>query len=270
MTASAGRDDASIRRALVTGASAGLGEEFARQLADRGSDLVLVARREDRLEALASHLRAAGRHVEVLVADLATDEGQSAVAARLGDTAAPIDLLVNNAGFGAYGDVVDLPVDTQMRMVEVNVAAVTRLAHAALEGMVARGRGGVINVASTAAFQPDPHAAVYGATKAYVLSLSQALHEEVAARGVRVLALCPGVTPTEFQQAADIDVALPEAVLTSPARVVAAGLRAFSRRRAVEVPGMANRIAAVAAATGPALVARRVSGLVHRTFTGSR
>lgn len=264
-----GRDHASVRRALVTGASAGLGEEFARQLADRGSDLVLVARREDRLEALAADLRATGRQVQVLAADLATDEGLSAVAARLGDTASPIDLLVNNAGFGAYGDVVDLPVDTQMRMIEVNVSAVTRLAHAALAGMVARGRGGVINVASTAAFQPDPHAAVYGATKAYVLSLSQALHEEAAPHGVRVLALCPGVTPTEFQKAAGIHAPLPDVVLTSPAQVVASGLRAFSRRRAVEVPGVANRIVALAATTGPAVVSRRISGLAHRTFTGT-
>lgn len=267
---SAHRDETTIRRALVTGASAGLGEEFARQLGARGTDLVLVARREDRLEALAAHLRAGGRDVEVLVADLATDEGQSRVEARLQDTAQPVDLLVNNAGFGAYGDVADLSVETQLRMVEVNVLAVTRLARAALPGMTARRRGGVINLASTAAFQPNPHAAVYGATKAYVLSLSQALHEEVAGDGVRVLALCPGVTPTEFQEVADIAVPLPDAVLTSPAQVVAAGLRAFARRRAVEVPGLANRVAAAASSTGPAVLSRRISGFAHRTFTGTR
>lgn len=264
------RDDAVIRRALVTGASAGIGAEFARQLADRGTELVLVARREDRLEALAIELRGAGREVEVLVADLATDAGQTAVAGRLEDTSAPVDLLVNNAGFGAYGEVAELPADMQLRMVEVNVAAVTRLSRAALPGMVARRRGGIINVASTAAFQPDPHAAVYGATKAYVLSLSQALHEEVARHDVRVLALCPGVTPTEFQQVAEISVPLPDAAMTSPAQVVSAGLRAFSRRRAVEVPGLANRVTAAAASMGPSVVSRRLSGLAHRTFTGSR
>lgn len=270
MPTSTDRAGAGIRRALVTGASAGLGEEFARQLADRGADLVLVARREDRLEALAGALRAAGRDVEVLAADLATADGQSAVAARLEDAAAPVDLLVNNAGFGAYGDVADLPADTQLRMVEVNVTAVTRLARAAVPGMVGRGRGGIINVASTAAFQPDPHAAVYGATKAYVLSLSEALHEEVAAAGVRVLALCPGVTPTEFQEAAEIAVPLPDVLLTSAAQVVSAGLRAFSRRRAVEVPGLANRVTALAAATGPSVVSRRISGLAHRMFAEPR
>jgi short-subunit dehydrogenase len=264
------RDDARIRRALVTGASSGLGEEFARQLAARGTDLVVVARRQDRLDALAAHLRAAGRTVEVLVADLATVDGRARVEQRLADAAAPVDLLVNNAGFGAYGDVAELPADDQLRMVEVNVVALTRLARAALPGMVGRGRGGIINVASTAAFQPDPHAAVYGATKAYVLSLSQALHEEVAADGVRVLALCPGVTPTEFQQVADIAVPLPDVAVTSAQQVVAAGLQAFARRRAVEVPGLLNRVSAAASRTGPSVLSRRISGVAHRAFVGER
>lgn len=264
------RDDTSIRRALVTGASSGLGEQFARQLASRGSDLVLVARREERLEEVAAPLRAAGRAVEVLVADLATEEGRHAVEARLGDTAAPVDLLVNNAGFGAFGDVADLPSDRQQQMVEVNVVALTRLARAAAVGMRARGRGGIINVASTAAFQPNPHAAVYGATKAYVLSLSQALHEELTASGIRVLALCPGVTPTEFQDAAEVSVALPGVVLTSPERVVRAGLESFARGRAIEVPGLLNRVTATASSMGPLRVSRRVSGLLHRAFMGTR
>ncbi len=261
--------DLTVRRALVTGASSGLGEEFARQLAGRGTDLVLVARREDRLEALAGHLRAGGRQVEVLPADLATDTGRREVEARLADTARPVDLLVNNAGFGAYGEVADMDPDLLQAMVEVNVVAVTRLARAALPGMVGRGRGGIINVASTAAFQPDPYGAVYGATKAYVLSWSQALHEEVASHGVRVLALCPGITPTEYQQVAKVAVDLPSVATTSPEQVVRAGLAAFARRRAVEVPGLLNRVTAAASAAGPSAVARRVSGLAHRAFTGS-
>ena len=268
MVAAGPRDDTTIRRALVTGASSGLGEEFARQLAQRGSDLVLVARRRERLEALADHLRAVGRRVEVLVADLATEAGRQPVEDRLADTAAPIDLLVNNAGFGAYGDVADLSAARQLAMVEVNVVALTRLARAALPGLVGRGRGGIINVASTAAFQPNPHAAVYGATKAYVLSLSQALHEEVAGSGVRVLALCPGVTPTEFQDVAQISVPLPDIATTTREQVVRAGLQAFARRRALEVPGLANRVTAAASATSPAVVSRRLSGLAHRAFTG--
>ena len=264
------RDDPTIRRALVTGASAGLGEEFARQLAACGTELVLVARREDRLDALAAHLRAAGRTVEVLPADLATDGGRRPVEERLADTARPVDLLVNNAGFGAYGDVADLPADRQQAMVEVNVVAPMRLARAALPGMLARGKGGIVNVASTAAFQPDPHAAVYGASKAFVLSFSQALHEEVADAGVRVLALCPGITPTEFQEVAEISVPLPDAAVTSAEQVVRAGLRAFARRRAVAVPGLANRVTAAAASSGPAVLSRRISGLAHRAFTGGR
>lgn len=263
-------DDTTIRRALVTGASAGLGEEFARQLAARGTELVLVARREDRLAALADHLRAGGRTIEVLVADLATDAGRRAVEDRLADTAMPVDLLVNNAGLGAYGDVADLAPDRLQQMVEVNVVALTRLARAALPGMLGRGKGGIINLASTAAFQPNPHGAVYGATKAYVLSLSQALHEEVAGSGVRVLALCPGVTPTEFQDVADVTVPLPGVAVTSAEQVVRAGLQAFARRKAVEVPGLVNRLSVAASSTGPAVVSRRVSGLAHRAFTRHR
>lgn len=259
-----------VRRALVTGASAGLGEEFARQLAARGADLVLVARREARLEALATELRAQGRDVEVVPADLATDGGRDAVAERLEDDVRPVDLLVNNAGFGAYGAVTDLDVGTQIRMIEVNCAALLHLAHAAVPGLVARGRGGIINVASTAAFQPNPHGAVYGATKAFVLSFSQALHEELRGEGVRVLALCPGVTPTEFQQVAEIAVPLPEAVITSAEQVVTAGLRAFTRRKAIEVPGLMNRVSATASATGPSVVSRRLSGQLHRAFAGRR
>lgn len=263
-------DDTAIRRALVTGASAGLGEEFARQLAARGSDLVLVARRQDRLDALAEQLRPAGPEVEVLAADLATDDGRAAVERRLVDTAAPVDLLVNNAGFGAYGEVTDQSADRLHQMVEVNVVALTRLARAALPGMVGRGRGGIINVASTAAFQPNPYGAVYGATKAYALSLSQALHEEVAASGVRVLALCPGITPTEFQDVAGVGTPRPGGAVTTAEHVVRAGLQAFARRRAVEVPGLLNRLAAAASSSGPAVLSRRVSGKVHRGFTRTR
>lgn len=255
-----------VKRALVTGASAGLGEEFARQLAGRGIDLVVVARREDRLQALAEGLVDTGRDLEILPADLATREGRDQVAARLADEDAPVDLLVNNAGFGAYGTFADLPADTQLDMVEVNVTAVVELARAVLPGLLARGRGGVINVASTAAFQPDPSAAVYGASKAFVLSFSQALHEEVRGTGVRVLALCPGVTPTEFQHAADIEVELPGIVLTTPEEVVSAALKAFARGRAVEVPGAVNKVATIASSFGPTTVSRRVSGYLHRTF----
>jgi hypothetical protein len=259
-----------FRRALVTGASAGLGAEFARQLAARGCDLVLVARRRDRLEEVADEVRRSAAHVEVLVADLATDAGRTAVAARLASEEHPVDLLVNNAGFGAYGRFDELDLDTHRRMLEVNCVAVTVLAHAALGRMRAVGHGGIVNVASTAAFQADPHGAVYGASKAFVLSLSQAIHEEARGDGVHVVALCPGVTPTEFQGVAAVAVPLPDAALTTAPQVVRAALRALGRNRAIEVPGLVNRIGAAASSVGPAAVSRRLSGLLHAGFAGRR
>lgn len=258
---------ARVTRALVTGASAGLGEEFARQLAAEGTDLVLVARRGDVLESLAATLRSSNCNVEVMVADLATSEGRAMVSARIGDDERSVDLLVNNAGFGAYGDVADLDADTARRMVEVNIVAVQRLAHAALTAFVARRSGGIINVASTAAFQPNPHAAVYGATKSFVRSFSQALSEEVNGTGVVVTAVCPGVTATEFQQVADIDVPLPDAAVMTAQDVVRLGLGAHANGRAVVVTGVANAITANVSNLLPDVVSRRLSGLLHERFS---
>lgn len=257
----------SVSRALVTGASAGLGAEFARQLADQGCDLVLVARREAALESLADTLRARGRDVQVLVADLATVDGRALVAARIAAPEAPIDLLVNNAGFGAYGAVPDIDVAAQRMMIEVNIVAVQQLAHAAVTSFTERGRGGIINVASTAAFQPNPHAAVYGATKSFVRSFSQALSEETKGSGVVVTAVCPGVTATEFQQVADIKVPLPDAAIMSADDVVRLGLRGHANGRAVVVPGVVNAVSANVSNLLPDAVTRRLSGLLHERFT---
>src|SRR6188768_1012809 len=181
--------------ALVTGASSGIGEVLAGTLADAGVSTVTVARRADRLESLAD------RHpgVEVLVADLASDVGQAAVVARITDEQRPIELVVNNAGFGTSGDFHELDPDRLAEEIEVNVAALTRLSHAALSTMVPRGKGWLLNVSSFASFQPAPHLAVYAATKAYVTSLSESLHQETRASGVVVTALCPGLIKTEFQ-----------------------------------------------------------------------
>lgn len=258
---------AQIRRALVTGASAGLGEEFARQLAGRGTDLVLVARREDALERVARPLRLAGRDVEVLTADLATAAGREAVVARLVDEDAPVDMLVNNAGFGDYGPVAEQDPAVLERMVEVNVVAVQQLAHAAARTMGPRGRGGIINLASTAAFQPDPHGAVYGATKTWVLSFSQALTEELRDTGVRVTAVCPGITATEFQQVAEIGIPIPDAAVMAAEQVVRIALDGFTRGRAVVVTGATNVVTAHLSALLPDAVTRRVSGLLHDRFT---
>lgn len=258
-----------IGRALVTGASAGIGAEFARQLAQRGVDLVLVARREQVLRGLADELQVRhGVTVEVLAADLATGEGLAAVEDRLRREDAPVDLLVNNAGFGAYGRFVELDVERQQDMLEVNVTAVVRLTHVALQRLRRTGGGGVINVASTASFQPDPHGAVYGASKAFVRSFTEALHEELTGSGVRMMALCPGFTVTEFQEVAGVRAgAMPSPVVSGPGPVVERGLADFTRGRAVSVPGAVNRIGSIGAQLTPSVVTRKLSGLLHAGWT---
>jgi uncharacterized protein len=257
-----------IARALVTGASSGIGEAFARALAARGVETVLVARRRDRLEALAAELPAAS---EVLPADLLTEEGIAQVEHRLRLPDAPIDLLVNNAGFGAYGAFEDLPLDVQVRMVDLNVAALVRLTHVAVEQLRERGAGGVINVGSTAGFQPNPYGAVYGGTKAFVRSFTEAVHEEVRGTGVRVMVLAPGITETEFQDVADIQLDPVATAATMPVEpVVEQALRDFARGRAVCVPGTLNRVTAYGSDLSPSVLARRISGVVHRGFSGHR
>jgi uncharacterized protein len=254
-----------IVRAMVTGASAGIGAEFARQLADLGVALTLVARRRDRLDELAGQLPVA---VEVLTADLGTAAGVAAVEARVAATAEPIDLLVNNAGSGAYGAFTDLPRDGHRAMVDVNVAALVRLTHAALGQQLAREAGGVINVGSTAAYQPDPFGAVYGASKAFVRSFTEALHEELRGSEVHVMLLSPGFTDTEFQRVAGVaDGAMPAALRTSAEQVVTEALRDFGRGRAVCVPGATNKLNVAAVQVTPSVVSRKASRLVHDRFT---
>lgn len=253
-----------IRRALVTGASTGLGAEFARQLAARDVALVLVARRGDALEELAATLPVAA---EVLVADLGTTAGTDRVADRLGADPG-IDLLVNNAGFGAYGTFGGIDAAHQAAMIDLNVRAVTVLAHAAATAQLARGEGGILNVGSTAGFQPDPFGAVYGATKAYVRSFTEALHEELADTGVHVMLLAPGFTETEFQRVAGVaEGAVPAAARMTAEPVVAAALADFASGRAVSVPGAVNKLSALGSDLTPSAVTRRVSRRVHERFS---
>lgn len=183
---------------LITGATAGIGHEYARQLAARGDDLVLVARNAERLEQVAAELRAAHRvEVEVLVADLVDRDQLALVEARLADRERPIDLLVNNAGFGLKKRFLDNTLEEETEMLEVLVTAVLRLSHAALGPMAERGSGGIINVSSVAAFLPR---GTYSAAKAWVNSFSEWAHLEYTSRGVSVMALCPGFTKTEFHE----------------------------------------------------------------------
>ena len=255
-------------RTLITGASSGIGEAFARRLAADGHDLVLVARREDRLAALAQDLgRTHGVHAEVLVADLTEAEDLDRVAKRLASSDAPVAMLVNNAGFGAYGAFDDLPLDRQLAMIDLNVRALVRLTHAAVDPMRTRGTGTIVNVASTAAFQPDPYGAVYGATKGFVLQLTHSLHEELRGSGVRVMALAPGLTRTEFQETAEVDPdGLPRGAVMSPDEVVRVALRDLGRGRVVSVPGAVNRVMAASSSVSPAWMSRKLSGVTHQRF----
>lgn len=230
------------RRALVTGASSGIGLAMAELLAARGTDLVVAARDADRLERLAAKL--GGRvDVEVLVADLGDRAQLATVVERVGSTASPIDLLVNNAGFGFSGDFIDLDADGETAVVDVNIVALHRLAHAAGTAMSARGTGGILNVSSIAGYGPVPRAATYAATKAFVTSFSEALHAELGPQGVTVSCLCPGLTRTEFQQRAGSDTGrTPDFMWQSAEAVAKAGLDGLDKGRTVVVPGAHNKI----------------------------
>ncbi len=222
---------------LVTGATVGIGAAFARRLAADGHALVLVARDTERLAAVAARLRGQyGVEVEVLAADLAADEGIAAVEARLRDAGRPVDVLVNNAGFGNRGRFLDVPVEDEVRMLTVHCEAVLRLTAAAVEGMRERGRGFVVNVASVAAFLPR---GTYGASKAWVVRFTEGLAQEMDGSGVRFLALCPGFVRTEFHARAGMDASrLPEVAWLDADAVVRAALRDLARGRTVSVPSL--------------------------------
>ena len=254
-------------RALITGASAGIGEAFARLLAAAGTDLVLVARRTERLDRLAGELSSGpgAVDVEVLTADLGDRSDLDRVAARLADPAVPVDLLVNNAGFGSIGEFIDQDPDREAAMVDVNIGALHRLAHAAGSAMADRGRGGILNVSSIAGFTPSPRSATYGATKAFVTSFSEALAVELGPQGVTVCCLCPGLTRTEFQDVADYrSSAMPRFLWQSAEAVAAAGIAGLDSGRVRVVPGIHNRIVTGVAGIVPGAVVRRVASTLAR------
>src|SRR5213078_473858 len=193
------KESTASRRALVTGASSGIGEEFARQLAKKGYDLVLVARRRERLETLAAELsQTQGSVAEIIEADLVTPEGVISVEKRLGQ--GDIDLLVNNAGFGTRGEFATMPIHRELEELDLNIKALVRLTHAALGNMVQRRRGNVINVGSTGSFQPVPYMSTYAATKAFVLHFSEGVHEEVKKHGVTVTSCAPAMSSPNFNR----------------------------------------------------------------------
>lgn len=251
-----------FERALITGASSGIGESMARMLLKAGIPVVAVARRRDRLDALASF-----GEVEVLVADLGTPAGVAAVADRIGNTQSVVDLVVNNAGFGTSGWFHDQDPERLAAEIELNITALTRLSHAALANMIPRGRGHLLNVSSVASFQPGPKLAVYSATKAYVTSLSEALHEECRGTGVKVTALCPGLTKTEFQTVSNTEsyeAQFPAMVWTDVELVARTGLADVAKGRALSVPGALYKTLVSTSQVTPGFLARRLGGLVMK------
>lgn len=254
--------------ALVTGASSGIGLELARVAAGRGYDLVLVARREDALQTLAAEIeRDRGTRAHVVPADLAAPDGPDAVVRAVADLGLAVDVLVNNAGFGLYGDFLDTDLDVEREMIAVNVTAPTVLAKAFGRRMVERGRGRILNVASTAAFQPGPRMAVYYATKSYVLSLSIALSIELAGTGVTVTCLAPGPVRTPFRERARVSASrlFSGERGRDPADVARAGWNALERGRRLAIPGAWNRLGAAAARGLPLPFAARAVAVLQPT-----
>ena len=242
------------RVAIITGASDGIGAELARLMAKKGHDLALVARRRERLEALAAEIAAAGRpSPAVIPLDLAEAGAADALADALRGAGAEPAILVNNAGFGLQGQVADLDPAEQLRMIDLNVRALTALTLKFLPDLIAK-RGRILNVASVAAFLPGPGMAIYYASKAYVLSFSKALSQELVSKGVSVTALCPGPVPTGFQAAAGMTRDLTKAmsfVQTSPQAVADAAYRGMMSGRRVVMPSFADWMSASAAALTP-------------------
>ena len=244
---------------LITGASAGLGVDFARQLAGKGRRIVLVARRKDRLQALAKEIGDA-RAVEI---DLSQPGAAGRLMADIAKHGEQVETLINNAGFGLWGRFEKLDAARQREMIDLNIGALTELCAAVVPGMIRRRSGEILNVASTAAFQPGPGMAVYFATKAFVLSFTEALHEEMARHGIKVSALCPGPTATEFGEVAGFKSnGAVSAMTAGSAAVVAAGLTGLERNRAVVIPGIANKFGAQGHRFLPRAWLRRVTALI--------
>jgi hypothetical protein len=245
--------------ALITGASAGLGVEFARQLSKRGHRLVLAARRKERLDELARELG----NARAVAIDLSKANAAAKLMADIEAAGEEVELLVNNAGFGLIGQFAELDANRLRQMIDLNVGTLTDLCRAVAPQMIKRKSGGILNVASTAAFQPGPKMAVYFATKAFVLSVSEALHEELKPHGIHVTCLCPGPTRTEFGEVAGFggNGMFDRVAMESP-EVVEAGLLGLDKNRAVIVPGLINKVVAASTRFAPRSIVRKIAGSI--------
>ena len=245
--------------ALITGASAGLGVDFARQLSKRGHRLVLVARRKERLEELARELG----NARAVAIDLSKKDAAAKLIADVEAAGEQVEMLINNAGFGLIGRFAELDAKRLRQMIDLNVGALTELCRAVAPQMIAARSGAILNVASTAAFQPGPKMAVYFATKAYVLSFTEALHEELKPHGIRVSCLCPGPTRTEFGEVAGFGGSgmFDRVAMDSP-EVVEAGLAGLDKNHAVTVPGWANKVTAASTRFAPRPLVRKIAGAI--------
>lgn len=254
---------------LVTGASTGIGREIARVAAARGRNVVLTARSEGKLLELSRELTEVhGVRAEVVACDLSLPDAPTNLFEELSRRGVRVDQLVNNAGFGAVGPFHETPLDVLLEMLRLNVVALTHLTHLFLPGMVSRGRGRVLNVASTAGLQPGPLMAVYYASKAYVLSFSEALTEELRGTGVTVTALLPGPTRTEFQVRAEMTGSrLARFGMVDPRPVAETGYRAMEKGRAVVIYGFANKALALAVRLSPRAIVRRVVRELNRVVS---
>jgi short-subunit dehydrogenase len=240
---------------LITGASAGIGAELARQLGARGHNLVLVARRKERLAELAKEIGGnSGVDVDVRKADLSVQAQRTRLINALRDGERHVAAVCNNAGFSTYGKFQDLPIEGELEEVRLNVVALHELTAAFLPGMLERRAGAILNVASIAGFQPLPNQATYGATKAFAVSFSEALHTDLAGTGVSCTALCPGPVRTEFSEVAgmtNLDNAAPEFVWLQPAEVAKAGIDGMARGRRIVFPSVAHQAVGLAGRFAP-------------------
>lgn len=254
--------------AIVTGASAGLGVEFAKLLAKDQYDLLLTARRKERLEQLADQLhKEYGIKSHCLSIDLNHANAASTIHEYLKKHHLKTDVLINNAGFGALGSFTDIELEEQLRMIQVNVSSLVHLTGLILPEMLARGKGRVMNVASTAAFQPGPLMAMYYATKAFVLSFSEAVHHEIRKTGVTVTCLCPGPTPTEFHQAAGMEDSkmFNSRMMVDPVTVARIGYQAMLKGKRLVIPGKLTNILAFSTRLAPRSLVLRFAERFQKT-----